>query len=473
MLEKNEPNENLPLPSDKMPDCWNQDNRMNALFSPFRSKSANQQDWISKYKFWNDLIYTWLRHTEQCHFSLFDLNQIFKRKGCSPLCLTTVIEEMLRNREIISEEEFLKESSESWAVWSLDIFIKKPLKWSFYKMKDYVIGQNINVNAKYIHLKATKEIAEHILSTMVNDKENVLISTFEILEKCKKTESRYNINENTLKLALTWLKHHKKAVFRKNSINDELLVKFSTQTVNEISEVEKTLYKLLNQENKLEKEIELLEKEKMLAMDKVKAYLDKEMRQVAKTHLRKKNEIDKIIEKRANVLGNLRTLILSIQDTHSNINVIDAFKLGSNLLSQFENNGLTEQKVRNVIDDLNEALENCKDVQSTLSEVLPNADFVSESDLEKELAELMNDNDNGNDNKLTTNTNNKEELNVHDTNNDNINNKEELEDMEQRLRNLCVTGLPSPPKSSPQKYLPSKTSTPIKKEKILINAENM
>ncbi|XP_014607262.1 PREDICTED: charged multivesicular body protein 7 [Polistes canadensis] len=470
MLEKNESNENLPLPSDKMPDCWNQDNRMNALFSPFRSKSANQQDWISKYKFWNDLIYTWLRHTEQCNFSLFDLNQIFKRKGCSPLCLTTVIEEMLRNREIISEEEFLKESSESWAIWSLDIFIKKPLKWSFYKMKDYVIGQNINVNTKYIHLKATKEIAELILSTMVSDKENVLISTLEILEKCKKTESQYNINENTLKLALTWLKHHKKAVLRKSSIDDELLVKFSTQTVNEISEVEKTLYKLLNQENKLEKEIELLEKEKMLAMDKVKAYLDKKMRQVAKTHLRKKNEIDKIIEKRANVLGNLRTLILSIQDTHSNINVIDAFKLGSNLLSQFENNGLTEQKVRNVIDDLNEALENCKDVQSTLSEVLPNADFVSDSDLEKELAELMNDNDNDNDNKLT---NNKEELNVHDTNNDNTTNKEELEDMEQRLRNLRVTGLPSPPKSSPLKYLPSKTSTPIKKEKILINAENM
>ncbi|KAI4491868.1 hypothetical protein M0804_003260 [Polistes exclamans] len=83
----------------------------------------------------------------------------------------------------------------------------------------------------------------------------------------------------------------------------------------------------------------------------------------------------------------------------------------------------------------------------------------------------MNDNDN--DNKLATNTNNKEELNVHDTNNDNTTNKEELEDMEQRLRNLRVTGLPSPPKSSPLKYLPSKTSTPIKKEKILINAENM
>lgn len=96
MLQKSELNGSSPLPPEKMPDCWNQDNRMNALFSPFRSKSANQQDWISKYKFWNNLIYVWLRHKVQSSFSIFDLNEIFKRKGCSPHCLTTVIEEMLR-----------------------------------------------------------------------------------------------------------------------------------------------------------------------------------------------------------------------------------------------------------------------------------------------------------------------------------------------------------------------------------------
>lgn len=88
--------DNLPLPVEKLPECWNQEQRMSALFSPFRSKSANPQDWISKYKFWNDLIYEWLRHTMQCTFSIVDLNQVFKRKGCTPLCLVTVIEELLR-----------------------------------------------------------------------------------------------------------------------------------------------------------------------------------------------------------------------------------------------------------------------------------------------------------------------------------------------------------------------------------------
>ncbi|XP_035719945.1 charged multivesicular body protein 7-like [Vespa mandarinia] len=447
MLQNSELNANSPLPTEKMPDCWNQDNRMNALFSPFRSKSANQQDWISKYKFWNNLIYVWLKHTMQCSFSIFDLNEIFKRKGCSPLCLTTVTQEMLRNREIVLEEEFLKEPSDSWTTWSLDVFIKKPLTWSYYKMKDYVIGQNIDINTRYVHLKAVKEIAEQILSTIVNENDNILISITEILEKCKKEETYSDISENTLKLALIWLKHHKKAVLKKSSINNELLVKFSTQTIYEISEIDETLYKLLNQESKFEREIELLEKEKIIIMDKVKTCLAKELKQVAKTHLRKKNEIEKTIEKRAQILGNLRALILSIQDTHSNSSAVDAFKLGSNVLSQFEEKGLTEYKVRDVMDDLNEALENYKDVQSTLSEILPNADFESDSDLEKELSELMN-----NDDVLESTSN--------------INNKEELDDIEERLRNLGVAGLPSPQKSL-------KTSTPIQKKKVLVQAENM
>jgi len=93
MAEKNISNN---LPVEKLPECWNQEERMNALFSPFRSKSVNPQDWISKYKFWNNLIYEWLKHTMECNFSIIDLNEAFKRKGCRPLCLVTVIEELLR-----------------------------------------------------------------------------------------------------------------------------------------------------------------------------------------------------------------------------------------------------------------------------------------------------------------------------------------------------------------------------------------
>lgn len=95
MVDKNT-SDNFLLPAEKLPECWSQEERMNALFSPFRSKSANPQDWISKYKFWHNLIYEWLEYTMQCSFSINDLNEAFKRRGCTPLCLVTVIEELLR-----------------------------------------------------------------------------------------------------------------------------------------------------------------------------------------------------------------------------------------------------------------------------------------------------------------------------------------------------------------------------------------
>lgn len=87
---------NLPLPPEKMPKCWNEEERISALFSPFRNKSVNSQDWISKYKFWQNLIYEWLKYTRKSSFSIADLNNAFKRKDCTPLCLITVVEELLR-----------------------------------------------------------------------------------------------------------------------------------------------------------------------------------------------------------------------------------------------------------------------------------------------------------------------------------------------------------------------------------------
>lgn len=443
MFEQSESNAYVPLPPEKIPHCWNQDDRMNALFAPFRSKSANQQDWVSKYKFWNDIIYTWLRYTIQCRFSLFDLNEIFKRKGCSPLCLTTVIEEMLRNGEIVSEEEFLQETNDSWVAWSLNIFIKKPLMWSYFKVKDYVVGQNVNIYTKYVHLKTVKEIAELVHYTINNEREYILISISEILEKCKKEDCLSGINNDTLKLALTWLKYHKKSIFKKSSTSNDLLVKFSMKEVHHISEIEEALYNLLNQESKLEREIELLEKDKIAIVNKVKISLAKGLQQVAKTHLRNKIELEKIIEKRAKTLANLRTLVLNIQNAHSDTAILNAYKIASSILTQFGEKGLSEHEVRDVIDGMNEALENYKDVQSTLTETIPSIDLESDSDLEKELSQLINE-DNSCKVKVSA-----------------VNEKIELEDLQQRLRNL---GLPPQEKSS------QKLSTSPKKEKVLVQS---
>lgn len=144
--------------------------------------------------------------------------------------------------------------------------------------------------------------------------------------------------------------------FKKSSNpNSELLVKISVQSTSKITEVEEGMYKLTKQENKLIKEIELMEQEKLNIVNEAKLYLEKELRQMAKMRLKRKIELEKRIEKCAKALANLRVLITNIEDAHSNSAVLSAYKTGSDVLKKIGQNGnLTEYEVRDVMDDINE-----------------------------------------------------------------------------------------------------------------------
>lgn len=89
-------NDNLPIPKELMPEAWFIDERMNSMFAEFRNRSVNPQDWDSKYKFWEGIIASWLSYKKQCTFNIIQLSSTFKRKGRTPLCLSTVIEELYK-----------------------------------------------------------------------------------------------------------------------------------------------------------------------------------------------------------------------------------------------------------------------------------------------------------------------------------------------------------------------------------------
>lgn len=218
-----------------------------------------------------------------------------------------------------------------------------------------MVGQNINVTeVRYIHLRMVRELGDIILSIAEIKKDIVLFPISEILEYCK-SKTKKQISEKTVRLVLEWLRHQKRVAFRKSSNpNSELLIKISTQTVEEITEVEESMYKLSKQENNLIKEIELMEQEKLNIVNEAKSYLAKELRQMAKTRLKRKMELEKTIEKRAQALANLRILITSIEDAHSNSAVLSAYKTGSDVLKKMGKDGLTEYTVRDVMDDINE-----------------------------------------------------------------------------------------------------------------------
>jgi charged multivesicular body protein 7 len=85
-----------PLPKSKMPECWNDDMRMDYLFSHFRPHTVNPLDWESKMQFWTALLDVWCVHNNKPMFTVRGVRKAFQRKGRTPECLPTVIETMYR-----------------------------------------------------------------------------------------------------------------------------------------------------------------------------------------------------------------------------------------------------------------------------------------------------------------------------------------------------------------------------------------
>lgn len=84
------------IPEEKLPPCWSDDVRMNALFAPFRLRSANPESWEMKMKFWSDMVRQWCRFKVDPIVSAADVRIVFQRKGRTAACIDIVIEEMYR-----------------------------------------------------------------------------------------------------------------------------------------------------------------------------------------------------------------------------------------------------------------------------------------------------------------------------------------------------------------------------------------
>ena len=78
------------------PDCWDDDVRMNALFTDFRSREVNPAAYDSKMKFWSDLIERCVNGEDLITFSAAELRTKLQRKCKKSHAIPKVLEELQR-----------------------------------------------------------------------------------------------------------------------------------------------------------------------------------------------------------------------------------------------------------------------------------------------------------------------------------------------------------------------------------------
>lgn len=70
--------------------------RLTVLMSPFKNREVNVVNYDSKMRFWKSAISAECNRRHRCSFSVNELKTWFLYNNRSPVCLLTVVEDMLR-----------------------------------------------------------------------------------------------------------------------------------------------------------------------------------------------------------------------------------------------------------------------------------------------------------------------------------------------------------------------------------------
>ncbi|XP_063231773.1 charged multivesicular body protein 7 isoform X2 [Bacillus rossius redtenbacheri] len=351
-----------------MPDCWNDDIRMGALFSPFRKRSANPLDWESKLKFWESLIEKWCVCNKRSKISLQLLKKEFQRNGTTPLCLEIVVEEMLKNGTLVLHSDFVKfVPRETWTAWVVDMVVKRPAVWTFSKVLEALVSSSIEDETEYVHLPAIK--AEALASARSGG------GLWEVGD-----------GEEETALAAHWLRRQGRAALCRAPGGGPLLVKLGGA---ELTELDLGRHALRCSERTLERHVEELEEQQGAARDQAREYLRRGMRHMAKSCLRKRRQLDQCAEKRLSALENVRHLLARLQDTESDAQVLEAYRTGVSALRRaLGEAGLTEDTAATAVLQVQEVLDVHDEINAALSQPIGSS---VEEDLERELEGLLGD----------------------------------------------------------------------------------
>lgn len=265
------------LPQTILPECWNDETRLNVLFAPIRPRSVNPHDWDSKYNFWKSFISDYCSHCKIYTFKVSDLQRVFKKNGRTAKCLEVVVEEMAKAGECVSLQKYLENSAQSWSKWVSDTLFKKPLLWSYNALKESFIAPEKDI--VYVHIETVMKESQQLLSSIPDDYKNKVVDLEDVL----------NISGNSLdkvgdvRLLIHQLLKQGKASVRELNIadkNDEdklkhILVKFGSKKALPITDTDIGIYTLEQNEKMLLKNIDKLENEINQVTQDAKKYLTK------------------------------------------------------------------------------------------------------------------------------------------------------------------------------------------------------
>lgn len=143
------------LVSSVYPDCWSNDARLQQLFAPFRVRSLNTTNYDNKMKFWKEMISLYCDSKGSSSITIRELYQAFQLGERKAYVFSDVMKEMLNQYEAEIKFKFLEQPQQTWSGWAMNVVFKKPIMWSFNRVKQSIINSN-DENIEYVIFEAVK-----------------------------------------------------------------------------------------------------------------------------------------------------------------------------------------------------------------------------------------------------------------------------------------------------------------------------
>ncbi|CRL04766.1 CLUMA_CG017826, isoform A [Clunio marinus] len=381
------------------PETWKDDFIMSGYLYKFRPREVNAENYDQKMRFWKEMIENYCEYKGSADVTIQELKRVFKRKGTVPYCLSDVLNSMSTENSVMAKDDFMSEQK-SLASWAVNSLIVKPMSWGFGKIKETLIGSNaINEETTFV-VKSALIYQSKILEKHVKDRHsyNNIISMDELMENLHEIEG---LSRDGVFLALHHLSSVEKRVYiednrdeNESTTHHKLLMKFCEphEKLQPITEIERSIYNLGQTEKFLIKTIDKKEKDLDDTLKKVKSSVKDGKKQIAKTFLRKKHLIENDLIKSIGILDNVQAMLQKVQSSKSDKEIFNAYKIGSEAIKKaFSEEGVNLDKVHDVIEDMQEIYQDQEEYEAAISEPLRGPNAIDDSDLERELMELINE----------------------------------------------------------------------------------
>uniref|UniRef100_A0A1L8DAL2 Putative m protein type n=1 Tax=Nyssomyia neivai TaxID=330878 RepID=A0A1L8DAL2_9DIPT len=370
------------FPQEKLPECWDNDERMRVLFSPFRVRSVNPENYDGKMMFWKKMILEYCQWQGSAEAKVVDVEKAFTRDGSKPYCLETVFEDMKSSGDLRLKEDFLEPPQHTWMGYTKNLLVHKPLRMGFKVARNALFPPNLKET-----LFVVQEIVEEHASKLQSLLENRIISQSDVN---KEAQEKLKLSPEGIALAIHALHCQQKVTFRTpDGECSDIVLKFAPKgdKVAEISDLEYSIYDLEFREKELTAIMEDLEEKVKHEEEKAREHVKKGSKNLAMLCLKKRKVLQNKIDKQTSILTNIQEMLTKIHDVTLNRKILQTMKnSGKTLKDALEKTGITLEMVEETVDEIREVIAVNDEVGAVLG-----SDFreSSDADLEQELAMLL------------------------------------------------------------------------------------